>query len=285
MMDLTESLAGRVAILHMYGLSQHEIHGSGESEPFAIDLETLSRRKKTMAPAEMDAIYKRVWNGSLPGCASGAFYSSYTQTFIERDVSYIAPMVDKLLFHDFMRAAACRAGQALNVHDIAKDAGVSDSTVKRWLRVLEKSDAIFYLRPYSRNRLKRTSNTPKLYFFDTGLVACLTSHSSPEILQNGAISGHILENYVVSEIIKSYHNSAQECLLWHCRDEITCMESDGKLHPLAITRSVNPGSELARVFSILDKGAMPRGKGALICMRPELSEVSDEGYFVPIWMI
>jgi predicted AAA+ superfamily ATPase len=297
MMELAqESLAGRVAILHMSGLSQHEIHGSGENEPFAIELETLARRKKTRAPAEMDTIYKRVWNGSLPGYASGkftdrnVFYSSYVQTYIERDVSLLVPLVDKLLFHDFVRAAACRAGQTLNVHDIAKDVGVSDSTAKRWLQVLEKSDVIFYLRPYSNNLLKRTINTPKLYFFDTGLIAYLASYSSPEILQSGAISGHILENYAVSEIIKSYHNNAQECLLWYYRDKENneidmIMESDGKLHPLEIKRSVNPGSELARVFSILDKGAVPRGNGALVCMRPELSAVSADVYVVPIWMI
>ena len=156
--------------------------------------------------------------------------------------------------------------------------------------MLEKSDIIFYLRPYSNNLLKRTVKTPKLYFFDTGLVAYLTRYSSPEILQSGAINGAILENYVVSEILKSYQNNAQDCLLWYYRDKSSneidmVIESDGQLHPLEIKRSVNPGSELVGAFSTLDKGSVPRGTGAVLCMRPELSAINSQNYIVPIWMI
>ena len=297
MMELAqESLAGRTALLHMPGLSQHEIYGSGASAPFSVGLEALKARKATGAPASLEGIYQRIWNGSLPGYVSGkftdrnVFYSSYLQTYIDRDVSELVALTDKLLFQDFIRAAACRAGQMLNIHDIAQDVGVSDDTAKRWLQVLAKSDIIFYLRPYSNNLLKRTVKTPKLYFFDTGLVAYLTRYSSPEILQNGAINGAILENYVVAEILKSYQNNAQDCLLWYYRDKINneidmVIESDGQLHPLEIKRSVNPGSELVGAFSILDKGSVPRGTGAVLCMRPELSAINSQNFIVPIWMI
>ena len=157
----------------------------------------------------------------MPGLVSGkfsdrdVFYSSYLQTYIDRDVKDQVQLADPLLFSDFVRAAACRAGQMLNVHDIAQDVGVSDDTAKRWLQVLEKSDVVFFLRPYSNNLLKRTVKTPKLYFFDTGLVAYLTRYSSPGILANGAINGAILENFVVAELLKTYHNDAKECLLWY----------------------------------------------------------------------
>lgn len=297
MMELAqESLAGRVALLHMPGLSQHEIYGFGQNIPFTVDLTALKKRKNIGTPVSMNGIYERIWRGSLPGYVSGkftdrnVFYSSYLQTYIDRDVSELVTLVDKLQFQDFIRAAACRAGQMLNVHDIAQDVGVSDDTAKRWLQVLEKSDIIFYLRPYSNNLLKRTIKTPKLYFFDTGLVAYLTRYSSPEILENGAINGAILENYVVSEIIKTYHNAAQDCLLWYYRDKSSneidmIIESDGQLHPLEIKRSVNPGSELIGAFSVLDKGSLPRGRGAIICMRPELSAVNADNYIVPVWMI
>ena len=297
MMELAqESLAGRTALLHMPGLSQHEIYGSGASAPFSVGLEALKARKATGAPASLEGIYQRIWNGSLPGYVSGkftdrnVFYSSYLQTYIDRDVSELVALTDKLLFQDFIRAAACRAGQMLNIHDIAQDVGVSDDTAKRWLQVLAKSDIIFYLRPYSNNLLKRTVKTPKLYFFDTGLVAYLTRYSSPEILQNGAINGAILENYVVAEILKSYQNNAQDCLLWYYRDKSSneidmVIESDGQLHPLEIKRSVNPGSELVGAFSILDKGSVPRGTGAVLCMRPELSAINSQNFIVPIWMI
>ena len=212
------------------------------------------------------------------------------QTYIDRDVSELVHLTDKLIFRDFIRAAACRIGQLLNIHDIAQDVGVSDDTAKRWLQVLEKSDIIFYLRPYSNNLLKRTVKTPKLYLFDTGLAAYLTKYSSPEILANGALNGAILENYVVSELMKTYQNNARECLLWYYRDkemrEIDMiMESDGLLHPLEVKRSVNPGREAAQAFDILNKGSVPRGKGALLCMRPGLSAIDAETYIVPVWMI
>lgn len=291
-----ESLAGRVAILHMSSLSQHEIEGSGESLPFTVNLSALKARKQTNTPADIAGIYERIWNGSMPGLNSGkytdrdVFYSSYLQTYIDRDVTEQINLTDKLLFRDFIRAAACRAGQMLNVHDIASDVGVSDDTAKRWLQVLEKSDIIFYLRPYSNNLLKRTIKTPKMYFFDTGLVAYLTRYSAPEILANGAINGAILENYVVAEIRKTYMNNGKECLLWYYRDKENneidlVIESDGQLHPLEVKRSVNPGSELIRAFRILDNGSVPRGTGAILCMRPELSAIDADHLIVPIWMI
>lgn len=297
MMELAqESLAGRVAVLHMPSLSQHEVYGSGECTPFTVDLPALKARKQTHLPADIAAIYERIWNGSMPGLVSGkytdrdVFYSSYVQTYIDRDVTEQIQLTDKLLFRDFIRAAACRAGQMLNIHDIASDVGVSDDTAKRWLQVLEKSDIIFYLRPYSNNLLKRTVRTPKMYFFDTGLVAYLTRYSSPEILVNGAINGAILENYVVAEIRKTYMSCGKECLMWYYRDKDSneidlVIESDGELHPLEVKRSVNPGTELIRAFAILDKGSVPRGVGAILCMRPELSAIDARHLIVPIWLI
>ena len=291
-----ESLAGRVAILHMPSLSQHELYGQRENMPLYLDLPQLKERRSRGTPANVSEIFERIWEGSLPGYRSGkfkdreVFYSSYVQTYIDRDVGEFIPGIDKLMFQDFIRAAACRVGQVLNVHDIAGDVGVSDDTAKRWLQVLEKSDVIFYLRPYSNNLLKRTIKTPKLYFFDTGLVAYLTRYSSPEILEAGAINGAILENYVVSEIRKSYQNHAKECLLWYYRDKDSkeidmVMEQDGVLHPIEIKKSANPESKMITAFTVLDKGSVPRGKGAIICMRPELSAVNSENYILPVWML
>lgn len=291
-----ESLAGRIAILHMPALSQHEIYGTGTAAPFTVDLKALKERKLTNTPANLIEMYERIWKGSMPGLASGkftdrdVFYNSYLQTYINRDVSELVAKIDKIQFPDFVRSAACRAGQMLNVHDIAIDVGVSDDTAKRWLAVLEKSGVIFYLRPYSNNLLKRTIKTPKMYFFDTGLVAYLTKYSSAEILANGAINGAILENYVVSEIIKTYHNNAKDCLLWYYRDKSSneiymVIENDGELHPIEIKRSVNPPSEIIGAFNILNKSSVPRGNGAVICMRPELSAINNENLIIPIWMI
>ena len=291
-----ESLAGRAAILHMSSLSQAELYGDSNTSPLSISIAEIMKRKEHLTPASPSEIYERIWNGSMPGHRSGrytdrdVFYGSYVQTYIDRDVSDMIPGVDKLMYADFIRAAACRSGQMLNVHDIAQDVGVSDDTAKRWLAVLEKSAIIFYLRPYSNNLLKRTVKTPKMYFFDTGLVAYLTKYSSPEILMNGAINGAILENYIVAEIQKTYLNSAKECLMHYYRDKDSneidmVFESDGELHPMEIKKSTNPGTELIGAFKILDKASVPRGCGAVICLREEFSAIDRQHYILPVWMI
>ena len=291
-----ESLAGRTAIVHMSALSQSELYGDGTTEPLSLKLENLNRRKEHLSSCNSMEMFERIWNGGMPGHRSGrftdrdVFYSSYIQTYINRDVSDMIPGVDKLLFADFIRAAACRVGQMLNTHDIAQDVGVSDDTAKRWLQVLEKSEVVFYLRPYSNNLLKRTVKTPKMYFFDTGLVAYLTKYSSPEILMNGALNGVILENYTVAEIRKTWLNSAKECLLHYYRDKDTneidmVIETDGELHPLEIKKSTNPGTELASAFKVLDKGSVPRGAGAILCLREEISAIDRNTFILPIWMI
>jgi len=291
-----ESLAGRIAVFHLTSLSQHEIYGSGENSPFVLELEALQDRANNLVKTDTQGIFERIFRGSMPGIASGKysdrdlFYSSYVQTYIERDVSELVNRIDKIGFLDFIRAAACRSGQMLNVHDIARDVGMSDDTAKRWLAILEKSDIIFFLRPYSNNLLKRTIKTPKMYFFDTGLVAYLTKYSSSAILMNGAMNGAILENYTVSEIRKSYLNAGKEPLLHYYRDKENrevdlIMEADGILSPLEIKKSTRPGSELTSAFKILDSGSVPRGVGAILCMRDELTAVDRQNYIVPIWMI
>ena len=298
MMNLAgESLAGRAAILRMSGLSQHEIYGNGECLPFTLSLEALQKRVDLGKPSDILGQFERIWNGSLPAHISGkhrnreVFYNSYVDTYIDRDIRDMVDLKDEFLFRDFVRAAACRAGEMLNIHAIASDVGVSDETAKTWLGYMERSGIIFYLRPFSNNLLNRTiKKTPKLYFFDTGLAAFLTKYSSPEILMNGAINGAILENYVVSEIMKSYSNNGLECYAHYYRDvdskEVDMvLESDGELHPIEIKKTASPQSELFRAFKVLDKASVPRGTGAVICMRKELSALDKGSMIVPVWTI
>ena len=291
-----ESLAGRVAVLHMSSLSQSELYGDGISAPFSVELSELKEREKHLSACSATEMYSRIWNGAMPGHRSGKFtdrdlfYSSYIQTYIDRDVTEMIPGVDKLAYADFVRAAACRVGQQLNLHDIAQDVSVSDDTAKRWMQVLEKSEVVFFLRPYSNNLLKRTVKTPKMYFFDTGLVSYLTRYSSSDILMNGALNCAILENYAVSEIIKTFRNNAKDCIIHYYRDKDSreidlVIESNGKLHPMEIKKSVNPGSKLADVFKLLDRGSVPRGTRAALCLRESMSAVDRDSLIVPIWMI
>ena len=291
-----ESLAGRIAILSLTSLSQNEICKFGEINPFEIELKSLQNRLIGKQPVDVNEIYQRIWSGGLPGLASGkytnrdVYYSSYLQTYLSRDVKEEIDLKDDLKFVDFIRAAACRIGQELNIHSIATDVEISDDTAKRWLGMLEKSEVIFFLHPYSNNLLKRTVKTPKLYFFDTGLVCYLTKYSSAEILQNSSINGAILENYVVAEIRKSYLNSGKELFMYYYRDkdqrEIDLiLQSNGMLHPIEIKKSSNPTSSMTKAFDLLKKPEIPVGEGAIICMKENLSALNGDVLIIPVWSI
>ena len=295
MRGVQESLAGRVAVLSLTSLSQAEICG-GPMEPFTIDMESLSTRSKERKQVDTGGIFDRIFRGSMPAIVSGQnsnsqiFYSSYLTTYIERDVKELSDAIDSLKFLHFITAVAARCGQMLNVADIARDADINLKQAKDWLGILETMGIVFYLHPYSNNLLKRLVKTPKLYFYDTGLVCYLTKWSSAETLESGAMNGAILENYVVAEIMKTYLNSGKEPFMYYYRDKDAkeidiILEHDGVLNPIEIKKSSNPGSELVKVFALLDKASTPRSKGAVICMKPELSAIDRDNYIVPIWLI
>ncbi len=295
MRGVQESLAGRVAVLSLTSLSQAELSDS-DMKPFTVDLDSLSARRKERKAADANDIFVRIFKGSMPAIVSGKntnnyiFYNSYLSTYIEKDVNYITNNIDSLKFLHFITSVAARCGQLLNVADIAKDADINQKQAKDWLEILETLGIIFYLRPYSNNLLKRLIKTPKIYFYDTGLICFLTKWSSAETLENGAMNGAILENYVVSEIVKTYLNSGKEPFIYYYRDKDSkeidvILEHDGVLNPIEIKKSSNPGPELVKVFKLLDKSSTPRSKGAVLCLKPELSAIDRENYIVPIWMI
>lgn len=288
-----ETLAGRVAIINMSALSQAEIYKKNNAN-FKINIDALKKRQGKFA--DINEIYTRIFNGSLPGLISGkyknknVYYSSYITTFIERDISEEIEGIDKFLFSDFIRACACRISQVLNVHALANDVGISDDTAKRWLGVLEKSQIIYLLHPYSNNLLKRTIKAPKLYFFDTGIVVHLTRQSSPEVLLNDSMNGAILENYVINEIIKTYQNECNDPLAYYYRDtngnEIDlCIIYDNQIHPIEIKKTSNPDSKMIKSFHLLDNLNIKRGAGALICFTDKLSAFNEQNFIVPVYLI
>lgn len=295
MQGVQESLAGRVAVLSLAPLSQAEIYG-GIVEPFAIDMEALSARKAGRKEADVKEIFARIYRGSMPAVVSGAinnsqiFYRSYLSTYIERDVRELSNAIDSLKLLRFITAVAARCSQMLNVAEIARDADMNQTQAKNWLGILETLGIIFYLHPYFNNMLKRLVKTPKLYFYDTGLVCYLTKWSSAETLESGAMNGAVLENYVVAEIMKSYLNCGKEPYLYYYRDKDAreidvVLEHDGMLNPVEIKKTSNPGTELVKVFESLDKASVARSKGAVICMKLELGAVDRDNYVVPVWVV
>lgn len=291
-----ESLAGRIAILNLTSLSQHEIYGKDDNIPFDVTLDNLDKRLELNTHANPNEIFNRIWKGAMPGLISGKysnrdiFYSSYLSTYISRDVKEETSIENEMKFIDFIRATAARVGQVLNIHSIASDVEISDDTAKRWLNILEKSEIIYYLHPYFNNLLKRIIKAPKLYFFDTGLVAYLARYSSPEILESGALNGAILENYIINEIKKSYINSGKEVYMYYFRDkdqhEIDLiLEVNNLIHPIEIKKTSNPNFSMIKSFEILKKSTIKVGEGAIICMKDNFTALDRDTLIVPIWCI
>lgn len=295
MKGVRESLAGRVALLHMSPMSRREIIGA-QCVPFSTNFDKLLAESKNITPVATPEMFEQIWKGSMPGLISGQFtdrniyYSSYLSTYVERDVRDISGNIDALKFNRFVTAVAARTSQLLNYKALADDADIDMVTAKAWVNILETLGIIFLLHPYSNNVLKRTIKTPKVYFYDTGLVCYLTKWSAPEVAESGAMGGALLENFAVSEIMKGYQNAALEPYLYFYRDrdakEIdVIIEGDGKLCPLEIKKTATPDKRIIKTFGVIDKAPLEVGTSAILCMAEQFGAFDRDNLIVPIWMI
>lgn len=296
MKGVQESLAGRVALLHLSPLSQSEIMKRPPEPPFSLELPLLSERQNGRQMLNTPEVFQRIHQGGMPALVTGTysnasiFYSSYIDTYMERDVRRLSNDIDSLKFLRFLRSVTARTSQQVNYKGIADDAEIDQTTAKNWLHVLEALGIIFLLEPYSNNVLKRTVSTPKLYFYDSGIVCYLTRWSSPETAMEGAMSGALLENYTVAEIIKTYQNAGQEPFLYYYRDKDAreidlILERDGKLFPIEIKKMASPPKKLTKVFDLIDKSPLQRGTGAILCMADQLGAFDQNNLIVPISLI
>lgn len=296
MEGVQESLAGRVALLHLSPLSQSEIMKRPPEPPFSLELSLLSERQNGRQMLNTPEVFQHIHQGGMPALVTGTysnapiFYSSYIDTYMERDVWRLSNDIDSLKFLRFLRSVAARTSQQVNYKGIADDAEIDQTTAKNWLHVLEALGIIFLLEPYSNNVLKRTVSTPKLYFYDSGIVCYLTRWSSPETAMEGAMSGALLENYTVAEIIKTYQNAGQEPFLYYYRDKDAreidlILERDGKLFPIEIKKMASPPKKLTKVFDLIDKSPLQRGTGAILCMADQLGAFDQNNLIVPISLI
>jgi len=280
MKGVSESLAGRVGIVQLLGLSRRETLGEGRSVvPFLPTPAEIRKRVTTGGKIKLDELYRIIWRGAFPAIALARsadrdlFYSSYVQTYLQRDVRDLSRVGNELTFLRFLRATAARSGRLLNMAELAKDADVAPNTAKNWLSILQASGIVYLLEPYHTNLTKRIVKTQKLYFLDTGLCSWLTEWSSPKTLEAGAMSGAILETWVVSEILKSWWHNGRRAPFYFYRDkdqkEIDLLiVQDGVFHPLEIKKTASPGTEDVRQFATLGKLGLPVGHGGVVCLAP-----------------
>lgn len=306
MKNVSESLAGRISVLELSGFSLREIFELKFNKPFIPNHEYILEREKELK--NYDSIWEIIHKGSFPELYVSDrnwqdFYSSYTKTYLERDVNEMIHIKDEVAFMKFLVAAAARSGQILNYANLADDVGVSQVTIKEWISVLERSGIIFLLQPYYSNNLNRAIKSPKIYFRDTGLVCYLTKWLTADALKNSAVAGNIFETFVVSEIIKSFSNAGIDyrfCVFYYrgkdkkkikqngqeiqVESEIDLIvEENGILYPIEIKMSANPTKEMASAFDVLDKEvSKKRGLGTILCLYEKKMFLKEDLVVLPL---
>ena len=294
MQRASESLAGRVAVIPMQGLSISETLGS-PGGAFSGDPSEWLERAKKRSPQNLKETYRRIFTGSMPRAYSGVFdrdmfYSSYVDTYLQRDIRDLTQVADQMTFLRFMTACAARTSGLINYAEVAKDVGISAPTAKQWLSILLTSGVVFLLEPYFNNALKRIVKSPKMYFMDTGLCAYLTRWDSPETLEVSAMAGQFFETYAVSEVIKSYYNAGKRPPVFYYRDadqkEIDLiLEANNTLYPFEIKKSASPGRDTIRRFDTLRRTKKEIGAGGVICMTDSVYPINKNNYYLPVWVI
>ena len=291
MKNVSESLAGRVGILNLLGLSLREIKEIDFNKPFIPTQEYLKEREKYNTKISYNEIWDIIHKGTMPALYQEEsdfemFYTMYVNTYIERDVRNLTQVGDTLTFLKFMTALASRIGQLLNLNSVASEVGITIPTAQRWLSILVSSNIVYLLEPYYNNIVKRAVKTPKIYFLDTGLVSYLTRWKDKDVLESGNMAGNFFENFVIVEIIKSYYNNGElRPPLYFYRDkekkEIDLIiEQNGKLHPIEIKKSANPNKDMISSFKVLDKiGKI--GEGGIICMYDKIIDLDEKNKVIP----
>lgn len=299
MNGVSESLAGRIAVVNLLGLSYGELLAR-PAATFVPETEFLLQRAQDSLLLPMSDLFERIWQGSMPALNNASeqdwncYYSSYVQTFLQRDVKELAQVNDELQFYRFLCAAASYTGSMLNYAALAKEVEITPPTAKQWLKVLAAAGLVYFLEPFAHPNLKYAVKAPKLYFTDTGLAAYLLRWSSAATLEAGAMASNFFETWVVNEIYKSFINCGQVPPLSYFRDFNTkeielLIEADGCVYPLAIRKSAQPAREIKK-FEILKpvtEGERPMiiGNGGVICLASDLLPVDAKNWYIPVGLL
>lgn len=291
MKKVSESLAGRVGILSMFSMSRAEIEGR-ETKPF---LPGQVSENRILADDAISDIFDKILRGGMPKMVTDPelsaedYYGSYMQTYLERDIRDLITIKDENKFLKFISCVAARTSQEVNLADIAKDVEIDRKTADGWLSILASSGIIILLQPYSGNTIKRIVKRPKLYFMDTGLACYLSMWNNARALEVSAMAGAMFENYVISEIVKGYVNQGIDIRsrLCYYRDsngkEIDLMIiENGKIYPIEIKKSADPGKGALKNFSILSSLSEEIGEGAVLCMSSMVVPLDGKNKLIPI---
>lgn len=292
MKNVSESLAGRVGLVSLYGLTRSEI--AGKEETIFLPSNHFGPPVAETVVSVFDSIFRggmpqMVADASLP---PGDYFSAYVQTYIERDIRDLLEIKKERSFLSFLSCVAARTGQELNLNSLAVDVGIDNKTAERWLSLLVTSGLVFLLQPYSGNTVKRIVKRPKLYFMDTGLACHLSLWNNPRTLENSAMAGAMFETYVVSELVKQYSNKGLDVRSRFCyyRDNNGCeidllIVENGMVYPVEIKKSASPDKDALKNFKVLPSLHVVSGQGAVICLSPFVYPLDENNKAVPVGVL
>jgi len=299
MKNVSESLAGRAGIINLYSLSHSEITGTLFDE-YTTNFEKLLLRQKTATTMNKSEVFAKILKGGMPQTYENLpatlqdYFDSYCQTYLSRDIKDLAQVADELSFYKFMQVCSSLATKMVDYTDISKRVGITVNKAKEWISVLVSSGIIILLQPYFNNALKRVVKTPKMYFMDTGLLCYLRGIDDAEALMKNVDSGDFFENYVVSEIYKSFTNVGKRPPLYYYRDannrkEIDLIiEHNGVVYPIEIKESTNPDKKAVKNFDAIisvTHEKMKIGTGSVIANCNDLYPLDKNVWAVPHWLI
>lgn len=294
---ISESLAGRTAIIQMSGLTQMEKQ-SIPGSVFDVDFDALMKKQNTHQNLykTTSEIFQDIFQGGMPDVFTGAserdiYYKSYIDTYIEKDVRKLIAASSEMQFRKFVSILALRTAQELVYSDISGNLGIDVSTCKRWISILQTSGIIYLLQPYMSNASKRIIKAPKLYFMDTGLCAYLCKWPNAEMLSACAMNGAFYETYAVSEIIKSFLNAGldPDAYLYYYRDidkkEVdVLLVKENCIYPVEIKKGSNP-TKPTKNFSVLEKYKMPIMRGMVIESTDKIRAINEAAFAFPMSML
>lgn len=294
---ISESLAGRAAILEMNSLSLAEKNGA-LNHVFYPDIDNLMNIEKTskLKYKNVNELFEEIFKGGMPEYIAlnkprDLFFNSYIQTYIVEDVKNIINPGNEIAFRKFMNIVALRTGCQVNYTDISNKVGVDVKTITNWLSILQSSNIIHLLQPYMPNVSDRIIKTPKLYFMDTGLCSYLCGWQNAKMLEDGIMSGAFFETFIVSDIIKNLqaHSIDPDRFLYYYRDssqkEIDLLYVDARgITPIEIKKSTSP-SNPTKNFNVLKKYKEPILPGLIIDCVNKILPINENAYSYPAFRI
>lgn len=295
MADVSESMAGRISIIHMSPMLHEEITRTMHPLPNDFSFSTLQKIDNSNI-LDLPSVFDFIYHGGMPKTigmdedARTEYFDNYVNTYLMKDAMELGNISDTMAFRKFLECAATQNANIVNYANLSRVADISQPTAKKWLSILEGLGLVYLLQPYYKNNLKRLTRSPKLYFFDTGLCAYLAKIPSKDTLMNSVFAGAYFENFVMNQIkIKNPLYKPRRNFFFYRdidQNEVDILLEDEKgLTPLEVKLSAHPNFHDLNKFKSLRSMKTKISEGGIICLADSLTPASSSDSIIPVGLL